>query len=92
MQLISALTLSALLSVASSSVVDLDRRDSPLALSLTVVGNTKVKAKLSNTGSSDLKVLSKGTFLDKAPVEKVRVFGASRIPAPACSIMRRRAD
>ena len=78
MQLISVLTLSALMSLASSTAINLAKRDSPLELSLTMIGNTKVKATLSNTGSTDLKVLKKGTFLDSAPVEKVKVYGASK--------------
>lgn len=50
------------------------KRTSPLDVQLEQVGNSGVKATITNTGASDLKVLKTGTILDSAPVEKVQVF------------------
>lgn len=67
------LSVAALASLASALI---DKRDSPLDVSLEVVGNTNVKATIKNTGSEDLKLFKTGTFLDDSHVEKVEVFKA----------------
>jgi deuterolysin len=59
--------------------VDLTQRETPLDLQLERVGNTAVKAYLTNKGNTGLRLLKTGTFLDKAPVEKVQVFSSGRI-------------
>ncbi|KAI0886669.1 Deuterolysin metalloprotease family-domain-containing protein [Annulohypoxylon maeteangense] len=61
--------------VASAISVDLTKRDTPLDVKLEMVGNTAVKASITNTGASDLKIFKTGTFLDEnAPTEKVAVY------------------
>ncbi|KAI1815911.1 neutral protease 2-like protein [Poronia punctata] len=53
---------------------------SPLDVQIKQVGNSGLKATITNTGSEDLKVLKTGTILDSAPVEKVHVFkGESKV-------------
>ncbi|KAI1632752.1 neutral protease 2-like protein [Biscogniauxia mediterranea] len=70
-----------LLATAASAVsVGLNKRESPLDIKLQMIGNTGVKATITNTGSASLKVFKTGTFLDSAPVEKVKVFqGKSKV-------------
>lgn len=70
-------TIAALWGSASSHPEVFPLKESPLELALDLVGNSKVKAILSNTGTSDLKLLKTGTLLDSAPVEKVKVFNDS---------------
>ncbi|KAI1773070.1 Deuterolysin metalloprotease family-domain-containing protein [Hypoxylon cercidicola] len=63
--------------VASAISVDLTKRDSPLDVKLEMVGNTAVKASITNTGATDLKVFKTGTFLDEnTPTEKVEIYQA----------------
>jgi hypothetical protein len=71
-----ALSVAALASLASAVAATLDKRDSPLDVSLEITGNTAVKATIKNTGSEDLKLFKTGTFLDDSHVEKVEVFQA----------------
>ncbi|ORY60064.1 Deuterolysin metalloprotease family-domain-containing protein [Pseudomassariella vexata] len=71
---------SVLASLASAASVELGRRASPLDVKLEMVGNTAVKATITNNGAEDLKVFKTGTFLDDSAVEKVEVFqSASKI-------------
>lgn len=67
---------SALASLATAARVDLSKRDTPLDLQLEMVGNTGIKASLTNNGESALKVVKTGTILDNAATEKVEVFSA----------------
>ncbi|KAI2627847.1 Deuterolysin metalloprotease family-domain-containing protein [Hypoxylon sp. NC1633] len=61
--------------LASAVSVDLTKRTSPLDVKLEMVGNTAVKASITNTGASDLKVFKTGTFLDaNSPTEKVAIY------------------
>lgn len=61
--------------LASAISVDLTKRDSPLDVKLEMVGNTAVKASITNTGATDLKVFKTGTFLDEnAATEKVAIY------------------
>lgn len=66
--------------IASAVVVDITKRDSPLDVKLEMVGNTAVKAAITNTGDSDLKIFKTGTFLDNSAVEKVEVFQGGMPP------------
>ncbi|KAI1506414.1 neutral protease 2-like protein [Biscogniauxia marginata] len=71
---------SLLATVASAASVSLNKRETPLDIKLEMIGNTGVKASITNTGSSSLKVFKTGTFLDSAPVEKVKVYqGQSKV-------------
>ncbi|KAI1758880.1 Deuterolysin metalloprotease family-domain-containing protein [Hypoxylon sp. FL1150] len=61
--------------VASAISVDLTKRDTPLDVKLEMVGNTAVKASITNTGATDLKVFKTGTFLDEnSATQKVAVY------------------
>ncbi|KAI1132829.1 neutral protease 2-like protein [Nemania abortiva] len=56
------------------SAASMGKRASPLDVQIEQVGNSGLKAVITNTGAEDLKVLKTGTILDSAPVEKVQVF------------------
>lgn len=72
-----SLGVSLLATLASAVSVDMAKRDtSPLDVKLETVGNSGVKAVLTNTGDSALKLFKTGTILDTAPVEKVEVFAS----------------
>ncbi|KAI0459187.1 neutral protease 2-like protein [Xylaria acuta] len=63
-----------------ASAASMGKRASPLDVQIEKVGNSGLKATITNTGAEDLKVLKTGTILDSAPVEKVQVFqGSSRL-------------
>ncbi|KAH8682613.1 neutral protease [Xylariales sp. PMI_506] len=69
-------TVTALLaSVANAAAIA--RQADPLSVELEMVGNTMVKATITNIGNEDLKIFKTGTFLDSAPVEKVQVTQSS---------------
>ena len=71
-------TLAALATYVSAASVDLNKRESPLSVVLSALGNTEVKVAVTNNGDESLNLLRKGTFLDEeAPVEKVSVFSTS---------------
>ncbi|KAI3320194.1 neutral protease 2-like protein [Xylariaceae sp. AK1471] len=59
------------------SAASMGKRASPLDVQIEQVGNSGLKATITNTGAEDLKVLKTGTILDSAPVEKVQVFQGS---------------
>lgn len=65
--------LAALVATASSTAIDLQKRDSPLSVSLTQVEDSKVKVALKNNDEASYNLFFKGTFLDKAPVDKLAV-------------------
>lgn len=67
-------TVTLLASAASAAVLDVTKRDVPLAVTLEKTGNTQVKATVVNNGKEAIKVFKTGTFLDSAAVEKVDVF------------------
>jgi deuterolysin len=49
------------------------RSTAGLDVQLISIGNTMVKAVITNTGSTDVRLLTDGTFLDPAPVHKFHV-------------------
>ncbi|KAF3018833.1 hypothetical protein E8E14_005465 [Neopestalotiopsis sp. 37M] len=68
--------ISCLASLASAAVVSLDKKassSSPLAVEIEQIGNSEVKATITNTGATALKVLKAGSILDESPVEKSKV-------------------
>jgi deuterolysin len=67
-------TISTIASLASATVVDLAKRNTPINVRLEVVGNTAVKAWITNTGGTSLKLFKTGSLLDDSDVEKVKVF------------------
>ncbi|KAL1614372.1 hypothetical protein SLS54_009799 [Diplodia seriata] len=73
-------SLLALATIVSGTAVDLNKRDTPLDVKLEMVGNSEVKATLTNNGASALKLFKVGSILDKTAVEKTEVNSAeSRI-------------
>ncbi|GAP88632.1 putative deuterolysin metalloprotease [Rosellinia necatrix] len=69
-----AAAVSALATVASAATIQVGKPASPLDVKIEMVGATGVKASITNTGAEDLKVFKTGSFLDKRPTEKVKVF------------------
>lgn len=67
---------SLLAALAGAVSVDLGKRDTPLEVKLEMVGNTAVKASITNNGETDLKIFKTGSVLDETAVEKVSVFQA----------------
>ncbi|KEQ87884.1 hypothetical protein M438DRAFT_403200, partial [Aureobasidium pullulans EXF-150] len=78
----------ALATTASCTVIDLDKRASPLDVTLTPLGNTKVKAAVTNNGDVSYNLFYKGTFLDEAPVDKLHVTSTAA-KAPFTGILQR---
>jgi hypothetical protein len=52
----------------------------PLKVTLEMVGNTKVKANITNPNIIDLKALKSGTLLDDTECEKFNVFSGCKLP------------
>lgn len=67
------------------SIDRLEKRASPLEVTIESVGNSAVKASITNTGASALKVFKSASILDNAAVEKTQVFSGGECfscPAP----------
>lgn len=58
--------------------VNVQKRSSPLDVKIESIGNSAVKASITNTGSEDLKVLKTGSLLDRNAVEKAEIFCGSK--------------
>lgn len=52
---------------------DLPTRDADLDVQLRSVGNTLVKAIITNNGDREISLLNRNSFLDPAPVNKVQI-------------------
>lgn len=72
--------LSALAFASWATAAPQKRAPSPLNVELGMVGNSEVKATVTNTGESTLKLFKTGTFLDTAPVEKAHVVSNGWAP------------
>jgi deuterolysin len=70
---VTAAAFAALVASVSSTALDLEKRDSPLSVSLTQVEDSKVKVALTNNNEASYKLFYKGTFLDEAPTDKLSV-------------------
>lgn len=64
----------ALLPFVSSVAVDLGKRASDVAVTLSSAGGTVIKASIKNNAAQTFKFLKSGTFLDAAPVDRATVF------------------
>ncbi|KAL8354676.1 hypothetical protein RB601_004198 [Gaeumannomyces tritici] len=64
---------SLLVSLVSGVAIDLAARDSPLSVAIEVVGNSEVKATVTNNGGEALKLLKAGSILDSQAVEKTEI-------------------
>ena len=70
-----------LLSLAASALavaIENDKRDSAIAVKLEEASSTGVKATITNSGASAIKVLKSGSILDSSLVEKTEIFQASK--------------
>lgn len=70
--------------VSAAPTTGKNRAPSPLDLKLEMLGNSAVKATLTNTGKNSLKVLRTGSILDSTTVEKAKVFDAANGEQSAC--------
>ncbi|KAI1753545.1 metallo proteinase [Xylaria castorea] len=75
-----AAIVSCLTGLANAAAVNL-QGESPLVVKIEQVGNSEVKASITNSGNAALRVLKAGTILDSAPVEKVKIAqGTNKVP------------
>ncbi|KAI9162844.1 Disintegrin and metalloproteinase domain-containing protein B [Paramyrothecium foliicola] len=65
-----ASVISSLAVLANAATIDLHKREAPLDVKIEQIGNSEVKATITNTGSVALRVLKTGSILDSAPIEK----------------------
>lgn len=63
-----------LIASALAVSIDLEKRDGPLAVTIESIGNSAVKATITNTGSEAIKVFKTGSLLDSTAVEKAEIF------------------
>lgn len=77
MKSIAALYFATLALGATMGRVRLPKRASPLEVTIQELGNSGVKATVTNTGSEDLKLMTTGTILDSNAVEKAEIFNGS---------------
>lgn len=79
MKVFSKFLFASLASLVSSVAVDIEKRETPLTVTLAETGNNAVvKATVTNTGSVGLNLFNKGTFLDQSAVEKLTVTSTSK--------------
>ncbi|KAI1144915.1 metallo proteinase [Nemania diffusa] len=72
--------ISCLITLAHAAAVNLGG-ESPLVVKIEQVGNSEVKASITNTGNEALRVLRAGSILDSSPIEKVKIYqGTNRVP------------
>ncbi|KAJ8129533.1 hypothetical protein O1611_g4095 [Lasiodiplodia mahajangana] len=72
--------ISFLTTLANAAAVNL-RGESPLVVQIEHVGNSEVKATITNVGDVAMRVLRAGSILDSSPIEKVKISqGANRVP------------
>ncbi|KAF9871888.1 hypothetical protein CkaCkLH20_10520 [Colletotrichum karsti] len=72
-----ATVVSCLAALANGAAVNLARRAGPLDVKIEQVGNSELKASITNTGTAPLRVLKAGSILDGAPIEKAQFSTAS---------------
>lgn len=68
------LALSTFLTYALAARVNIQKRASPINVKLEAIGNSAVKASLTNTGSEPLKLVKTGSVLDSIAVEKAEIY------------------
>lgn len=85
-----------LIASALAARMDVTKRDSPLKVDIQSVGNSAVKAVITNTGSEPIRLMKTGSILDKAAIEKAEIFSGGTYTSPphengsnpCCHIMR----
>lgn len=65
---------SCLATLAAAASIDVSKRDTPLEVKLEKIGNSAVKAVITNSGSEDINILKTGSIFDELAVEKTEVF------------------
>ncbi|KAL1848900.1 hypothetical protein Daus18300_013459 [Diaporthe australafricana] len=81
--------------VASALAVRMDvtKRDSPLKVEIQSVGNSAVKAVVTNTGTEAIKLMKTGSILDQTAVEKAEIFsGADQVAFSGVRLQVQTAD
>lgn len=68
------LSLLSLVTYALAARVNVNKRASPLTVNVETVGNSAVKASITNTGAEPLKLLKTGSVLDSLAVEKAEIY------------------
>ena len=53
-----------------------------LDVKIAMIGNTKVRATISNVGGNEVEILNIGTFLDPAPVKKIHISDTCKTNHP----------
>lgn len=72
-------SLAATIGLASAAAVDTNAAPSPLSVSLTPVGNSQVKAIITNNSNKGYNIFHRGTILDtKTPVDKFQITKDSK--------------
>lgn len=71
-----AAVVSCLLGMANAVAVS--KRESPLNIEIQQVGNSGVKASITNTSSKPLKIVKTGSILDSSAIEKSKVRQGSQ--------------
>lgn len=66
---------------ALAARIDVHKRASPLEVKIESVGNTALKATITNTGSQPLKLFKTGSVLDSTAVEKAEIFSGCKYPS-----------
>ena len=76
MHIFSAFALASALftSLAASAAIELEKRGSPIAITLAEAGNAMVEVTMTNTGATDLSLYKYGTIMEAGPVQKVSVY------------------
>lgn len=61
-----------------ASALSIRTDEAPLSLEITQIGNSAIKATLTNTADRDFKLLRSGSILDDNLIEKSQVFSAGK--------------
>jgi hypothetical protein len=80
------LSFAALAAAVNGAAVDLSAADAelrPLDVTLEMVGNSMVKARVKNIGASPLKLFKTGSLLGEAPIERAEIFQEGMCPDAA---------
>ncbi|TEA13429.1 Neutral protease 2-like protein [Colletotrichum sidae] len=72
-----ATVVSCLAALANGAAINLAKRAEPLEVKIEQVGNSELRASITNTGSTPLRVLKAGSILDGSPVEKAQISMSS---------------
>ncbi|KAF6811237.1 deuterolysin metalloprotease [Colletotrichum musicola] len=80
-----ATIVSCLAALANGAAVNLSKRAQPLEVKIEQIGNSELRASITNIGSTPLRVLKTGSILDGTPVEKAQI-SMSSVDGPASRV------